>query len=47
MYNYKNVFTNTEANIKFKGVSVENQFINAAILIKSMYYFLNLTKNNL
>lgn len=44
---YKSVSKNTEVNVENRSVSVENQVINTAILIKSMYYLLNLTKNNL
>jgi hypothetical protein len=47
IYYYKYLPNNTEANVKFKRVSVENQLFNTAILIKSMHYLLNLTKNNL
>jgi len=46
-YLYKNVPGNTEVNVKFKRVYVENQQFNAVNLIKSMYYFLNLTTNYL
>jgi hypothetical protein len=46
-YLYKNVPGNTEANVKFKRVYVENQKFNAVNLIKSVYYFLNLTTNYL
>jgi len=44
---YKSVSKNTEVNVENRSVSVENQVINTAILIKSMYYFLNLTANDL
>jgi hypothetical protein len=37
----------TDANIKNIIVYIENQLINAVIFVKSMYYSLNLTKNNL
>jgi hypothetical protein len=36
-----------EVNVENRSVSVENQVINTAILIKYMRYLLNLTKNNL
>jgi len=42
--NYKKLFSNTEANVKFKRVSAKNQSLNADIFIKYMYY---LIKNNL
>ena len=37
IYGYKKLFNNTEANIKFKRVSVENQLFDAAIIIKTMF----------
>jgi hypothetical protein len=43
---YINVFNNKEANVTFKRVAVKNQLFNAAIFIKSVYYFLNLTKKD-